>query len=151
MSFKVLEICVRLIVLLFAISFHESAHAWTALKFGDTTARDLGRISLNPLRHIDPFGTILLPLLGLILGGGIFGYAKPTPVNLRFAKNPRLMNFVVSAAGPVSNFLAAALSVLILVGIREASPGTVPRLLSGDIQPGVVAPIAFVLVQLMVI
>src|SRR5262249_29820799 len=149
--YKALEIGVRLLTLLFAISFHESAHAWTALKFGDPTARDLGRISLNPIRHIDPFGTILLPLLGLVFGGGLFGYAKPTPVNLRNTRNPRLANFAVSAAGPISNFVAAVGCVVLLVAIRLASPETIAGLLSGSLPGGVLAPIAFVLLQLLLI
>src|SRR6185369_12875146 len=108
--------------ILFAISFHESAHAWSALKFGDTTARDLGRISLNPIRHLDPFGSVLLPLAMYILSSGrlIFGSAKPTPVNLANTRNPRLANLVVSAAGPVSNFLLSAVALTILLVIKSS-------------------------------
>ena len=151
MSFKVIEIAVQLAVIFFAISFHESAHAWVALKFGDPTARDLGRISLNPLHHIDPFGTVLLPILCIIIHAPIFGYAKPTPVNLRNVKNARLANFWVSAAGPISNLLVVAASVIVLVLIRVVSPETVKGLLSGVFQAGIAAPIAFILLQLIVI
>jgi len=111
---KIVDVAIYLAVLLFAVSFHESAHAWSALQFGDTTAKDLGRISLNPIRHIDPFGSVVLPLLLYYTSGLLFGYAKPTPVNLRNTRNPRLANLVVSAAGPVSNLLLALLGVLAL-------------------------------------
>jgi len=73
LSFKIVDFGIQLAVILFAISFHESAHAWSALKFGDTTARDLGRISLNPIRHIDPIGSIVLPLVLYFTSGLIFG------------------------------------------------------------------------------
>jgi Zn-dependent protease len=117
---KLVDVAIRYSVLLFALSFHESAHAWTALRFGDTTARDLGRISLNPLRHIDPIGTVLLPLLGMFSGGiFLFGWAKPTPVNLSRTPNPRKANLMVSAAGPLSNLLLCAIGVLLLVIVRR--------------------------------
>src|ERR1700693_3088236 len=115
LAFKIVDFGIQLAVILFAISFHESAHAYSALKFGDTTARDLGRISLNPIRHLDPFGSVLLPLFMYIISSGrmIFGAAKPTPVDLRNTRNPRLANLVVSAAGPVSNFFLAALAIAV--------------------------------------
>src|SRR5262249_7446216 len=93
---KVVDFAIQLAVVLFVISFHESAHAYAALKFGDTTARDLGRISLNPIRHIDPVGSILVPLMLYLFSGLIFGAAKPTPVDLRNTRDPRLANLVVS-------------------------------------------------------
>ena len=120
---KIVDFVIQLAVILFAISFHESAHAWAALRFGDTTARDLGRISLNPLRHIDPFGSVLLPILLYFTSGLIFGYAKPTPVNLRNTPNPRLANFGVSAAGPLSNLLLCTLGILPLVLLRHTAAG----------------------------
>jgi Zn-dependent protease len=153
-AFKIVDFSIQLAVILFAISFHESAHAWSALRFGDTTARDLGRISLNPIRHIDPFGSVLLPLMMYFLSGGrmIFGAAKPTPVDLRNTPNPRLANLAVSAAGPASNFLLAAAGVLLLVVIRGASPEAVRRDLLLALQgqtfaPGALAPIVYVLFQ----
>ncbi len=121
---KILDFAIQLAVVLFAISFHESAHALSALSLGDTTARDQGRISLNPIRHIDPFGSILLPILLYMTSGFIFGYAKPTPVDLRNTKNPRLADFVVSAAGPVSNFVLAAVAVVALLMIRGIPAGS---------------------------
>ena len=150
-AFQVVDVAIQLAVILFAISFHESAHAWSALKFGDTTARDLGRISLNPLRHLDPFGSVLLPIMMYLLSNGrfIFGAAKPTPVDLRRTSNPRLANFVVSAAGPISNFLLATVAVLVLVIIRRSWPEAIAGLyeaLRGDrIAPGAMAPITYVL------
>jgi Zn-dependent protease len=148
---KVIDFIIQLAVILFAISFHESAHAWSALQFGDTTARDLGRISLNPIRHIDPVGSILVPLLLYIFSGLIFGAAKPTPVDLRNTRNPRLANLVVSAAGPLSNFLLGGLGLLGFFVIRKTSPQAMMDLLEA-LQPqnarfasGALAPIAYIL------
>jgi len=152
-AFKIVDFAIQLAVILFAISFHESAHAWSALKFGDTTARDLGRISLNPIRHIDPFGSVLLPLMMYFLSNGrmIFGAAKPTPVDLRNTKNPRLANLVVSAAGPLSNFILAAIGLLLLLMLRKVSPDAIRSLylaLQGQsFASGTLAPIAYVLFQ----
>ncbi len=106
-NFNFADFATQLAVILFAISFHESAHAWMALQFGDTTARDLGRISLNPIRHIDPFGSVILPIMLYLFSGLLFGYAKPTPVRLDRTRNPRLADLAVSAAGPLSNLLLA--------------------------------------------
>jgi len=146
---KVVDFAIQLAVVLFAISFHESAHAWSALQFGDTTARDLGRISLNPIRHIDPVGSILVPLMLYIFSGMIFGAAKPTPVDLRNTRNPRLANFVVSAAGPVSNFLLAAIGIALLIGIRVTRPEALGDLLDAlrgsRFAPGALAPVTYLL------
>lgn len=157
MAFKVVDFAIQLSVILFAISFHESAHAYAALRFGDTTARDLGRISLNPIRHLDPFGSVLLPLAMYILSSGrmIFGAAKPTPVNLANTRNPRLANLVVSAAGPVSNFFLASLALAALVGIRSAAPAAIPDLLSAiqgeRFAAGALAPLMYVLFQFAIV
>lgn len=126
---KLVDFVIVLAVLLFAVSFHESAHAWTALRFGDPTARDLGRISLNPLRHIDLFGSVLLPALLYFTSGLLFGYAKPTPVDLRNTRNPRLANLAVSGAGPASNFLLAALGVAFIWVLRRSSASLDMRVL----------------------
>ncbi len=157
MAFKVVDFAIQLAVILFAISFHESAHAYAALRFGDTTARDLGRISLNPIRHLDPFGSVILPAMMYILSAGrlIFGAAKPTPVNLANTRNPRLANLVVSAAGPVSNFLLATLAIGVILGIKAASPRSIYDLalaLQGDrFAPGTLAPLTYVLFQFIVV
>jgi Zn-dependent protease len=109
----------QILILLLAISLHESAHAWMADRLGDPTARNLGRVSLNPLRHLDPFGSILLPLLLILMKAPVFGWAKPTPVLLRNLKRPRRDDLLVSAAGPVSNFLlAAAATVALAIAVR---------------------------------
>ena len=157
MAFKVVDFAIQLSVILFAISFHESAHAYAALRFGDTTARDLGRISLNPLRHLDPFGSVLLPLAMYVLSAGrmIFGAAKPTPVDLRNTRNPRLANLVVSAAGPVSNFFLAAIALAALLGIKQAAPQAIVDLalaIQGNrFAPGALAPLTYVLFQFAVV
>lgn len=93
--------------LLLAITLHEVAHGWMALRCGDTTARDQGRLSLNPLRHIDPIGTVLVPGVLAVLGGFIFGWAKPVPVNLLRLRHPKRDMALVALAGPGSNLLMA--------------------------------------------
>lgn len=91
-------------IFLFSLSFHESAHAWMADKFGDPTGRYLGRVSLNPLAHIDLFGTILFPLVCMLTPGAMmFGWAKPVPVNTMNMRDPRMGDIWVSLAGPLSN------------------------------------------------
>ncbi len=115
------DIFFQIIVLLFAICVHESAHAWMANRLGDPTAKMLGRVSLNPLVHIDPFGTILMPLILIVLGFPPFGWAKPTPVDNRNFKNPVKDDIMTAVAGPVSNFLTAFLAVIILAVIWHGS------------------------------
>lgn len=116
MSPRTVEIIYQMIAFLFAISVHESAHAWTASRCGDPTARMLGRVSLNPVRHIDLFGTIILPLVAAISHIPLLGWAKPTPVDPRNFRNPMLDDILTSVAGPVSNFIVAT-GALILLGV----------------------------------
>jgi Zn-dependent protease len=104
---KTLEIVIQIVVLLFAVSFHESAHGYVAMKCGDNTARDLGRITMNPLKHMDPIGSLFFPAVLAFSGLPVFGWAKPVPVSLRGVRNPRRANLLVSAAGPLSNLLLA--------------------------------------------
>lgn len=106
-------ISVWLLPLLFAITFHEAAHAYVARFLGDPTASQLGRVSLNPLRHVDPFGTVLLPgLLLLARSPFLFGYAKPVPVNFRALRHPRMGMVLVAAAGPAMNIALAIVAAL---------------------------------------
>lgn len=99
------------------IVVHESAHALAAAALGDRTARSQGRISLNPMRHIDPFGTILLPLIMILAGGPVFAFAKPVSVHLGSLKHPRRDEVIVSLAGPASNILLAVFGAFLLRGI----------------------------------
>jgi len=106
--------------ILFALTVHEFFHAWTALKFGDTTARDMGRLTLNPLAHLDFLGTLMI-----FLSGFRFGWAKPVPINLYNLRNPRVADFWISAAGPLSNFALAFIFGAIFrfagqIGVPEA-------------------------------
>jgi Zn-dependent protease len=106
-------ISVWLLPVLVAITFHEAAHGYVARFFGDETASRLGRVSLNPLRHIDPFGTVVLPgLLLLARSPFLFGYAKPVPVNFRALRNPRIAMVLVAAAGPAMNIGLAIVAAL---------------------------------------
>jgi Zn-dependent protease len=91
------------VVFLFSLSFHEAAHAWTAEKFGDPTGRHMGRVTLNPLAHIDLFGTIIFPLVCMLTGAMMFGWAKPVPVNTMNMRDQRMGDIWVSLAGPLSN------------------------------------------------
>jgi len=121
MNLHHVDIVFQLIVFLFAISFHESAHAWMANRCGDPTARMLGRITLNPIKHIDPVGTILLPLIALVTGFPMLGWAKPTPVDPRNFKNPVKDDILTSVAGPVSNFIVVGIALLLLLVISLTS------------------------------
>jgi Zn-dependent protease len=97
-----------------SIILHEVAHGVAAFTFGDDTARRAGRLSLNPVRHVDPVGTIVLPSLLALTGLGVFGYAKPVPVNPARMRHPRNQALIVSLAGPATNLLLAAASILVL-------------------------------------
>ena len=112
---NVAEIVFDIIALLFALSVHESAHAWMANRCGDPTAKLLGRITLNPIKHIDPFGTLLFPALLIAVGFPPFGWAKPTPVDTRHFEKPIYYDILTSVAGPVSNFLICVGSVLVML------------------------------------
>jgi Zn-dependent protease len=102
------------IVLLFSLSFHEAAHAWTSERFGDDTGRLQGRITLNPIAHIDPIGTILFPLLSSLVGIPLLGWAKPVQTNPRLWRDKTKANICVSAAGPISNFILATIAFVII-------------------------------------
>jgi len=100
-------IAIWAVPVLFAITLHEAAHGWVADKLGDPTARQLGRITMNPIKHIDPMGTIVIPIALVMLSGFIIGWAKPVPVDMRHFKQPLLDMALVALAGPASNFLMA--------------------------------------------
>jgi Zn-dependent protease len=109
----VLSAVVGFSIVLLCLTVHEAAHAWTADRLGDSTARDLGRVSLNPLVHIDPIGTILLPLLAAFSGLPIIGWAKPVPVNISRLRHYRRDFMIVAAAGPISNILQAVVAAAV--------------------------------------
>lgn len=125
-DYSIQAVAINAIPLIFAITIHEAAHGYVARKFGDNTAYVLGRVSLNPVKHIDPVGTIALPLL-LILTGSPFliGYAKPVPVNYGRLRNPKIDSIWVALAGPGSNFIQAlawAALWVILQGLQFNEP-----------------------------
>ena len=136
-----------MVALIFSLSVHESAHAWTSDHFGDDTARLLGRISLNPVVHVDPIGTLLFPALSFFTGAPLFGWAKPTPVNPLRWRDKRVANFWVSIAGVICNFIIAIVAGIIIrillfanlihVGYGEQKlfvPNTSSLILDGAVQ-----------------
>ena len=155
MTLQHVDILFQVIVFLFAISFHESAHAWMANRCGDPTARMLGRISLNPIRHIDPVGTILLPAIALFTGLKVIGWAKPTPVDPRNFQNPVLDDILTAVAGPVSNFVVATSAAIVLGAIALVAPGGRPivrEIVTGLVlSNSLLVPLSLLLYELMVI
>ena len=138
------------IVLLFSLSFHEAAHAWTSEKFGDDTGRLQGRITLNPVAHIDIFGTILFPIISALSGIPLLGWAKPVQTNPLLWREKTKANICVSAAGPISNFILATIAFIII----KVMITTVALYLRGGYytlvqplgdQPGLMAPLAVLL------
>lgn len=111
---EVLSILASVIAVALAIVVHESSHALAAYLLGDKTAKERGRVSFNPLAHIDPFGTVILPLLMIAAGGPVFAFAKPVPVYLGNLKHPKRDELLVSLAGPASNILLAVLSAVLM-------------------------------------
>ena len=126
-------------VLLLSLTIHEAAHAWTADKLGDPTARALGRVSLNPLVHIDWIGTVLLPIVAAVSNLPLIGWAKPVPVMLRNLRNPRRDFMIVAAAGPISNLLQAVVAAGLLRLVWDPALG---------IEPGLPATVLFLAVQI---
>ena len=127
------EIFFQYVALLFAISVHEAAHAWTANRCGDPTARMLGRVTLNPVKHIDVIGTLVLPLLALIANFPLLGWGKPTPVDPRNFKNEVADDILTSVAGPVSNLMVATCAVvgLAVVSFTSAEGHLIVQLMAG--------------------
>ena len=107
-----------------AIVIHEFSHGFVAYKLGDPTAKSLGRLSLNPLKHIDPFGTVILPILLAFLGGPVFGYAKPVPYNPRYFKNLKVGEVLTGIAGPASNLAMAIITALVSLVLYQLNAFT---------------------------
>ena len=139
MDINLAQIFIAFIVLLFSLTVHEMAHAWTADRLGDPTARLLGRVSLNPMVHADLVGTIIFPLLAMVSGVPLIGWAKPVPVNPRQLRRPRRDYMFVAAAGPASNLLMAIVAAIVL-RLVPVSPVTLG-------EPNVSAPLAAILSQ----
>ena len=119
-------VAIRVLVLVFSVVFHEVAHGWVALKLGDTTARDQGRLTLNPLPHIDPVGSVIVPALLSLTGSIMMGWARPVPVHPGRLRNPWNDYPKVAAAGPASNLLLA-LIFAVLLGLTAAIAGRLPN------------------------
>ena len=120
------QVLIVLIVLITSLSVHEAAHAFAADRLGDSTARQLGRLSLNPAVHVDPIGTILFPLIAFLTNVPLIGWAKPVPVNQRFLKHPKRDFALIAAAGPASNLVMAAIGAAALAAARAAAgPGDI--------------------------
>lgn len=137
------QLALSALPVLIAITFHEVSHGLVAYKLGDPTAKMLGRLTLNPLAHIDPFGTIIMPLMLLIFTNGqfVFGYAKPVPINPMNFRNPRRDMAISAAAGPLTNILLAVVSLLL---IRFAAvPASM--FLPGEVSEKVIMPAALML------
>lgn len=112
-TYHILIIVCSILAFVPALVFHEFMHGFAAYLLGDKTAASQGRLSLNPLKHLDPFGTVILPGLLILMGGPIFGYAKPVPYNPRNFKDPRKGDLIVGLAGPLGNFLLAVIAAII--------------------------------------
>lgn len=149
MTFTLLEKIVFFAVpVIFAITFHEAAHGYVAKYFGDDTAYNLGRVSLNPLRHIDLIGTILVPLIFLLLPGNfLFGWAKPVPVNFNALRNPKKHMLWVAAAGPGANLIMAFLWAMVLTLTPEN--GSMSLALQAMALAGIMVNIVLMLLNLL--
>ena len=142
------KIAVYALPVIFAITVHEAAHGFAARFFGDMTADRAGRITLNPLKHIDPVGTILLPALTLLVGGILFGWAKPVPVDFSRLRNPKRDMLWVAAAGPASNFVMALFWALIIkLSLSAPNVYSEPMALMG--QAGVMINVVLMVLNLL--
>lgn len=125
MNQQVVLIAFQAVVLVFAFCIHECAHAWTAWRLGDPTAKMLGRVTLNPAKHLDPLGSVILPLIAVFYHLPLIGWAKPTPVTARNFKNYRRDDILTTVAGPLSNLLVALLCLIGLVLLKHTPNGQV--------------------------
>ncbi|HEY5191707.1 MAG TPA: site-2 protease family protein, partial [Candidatus Deferrimicrobium sp.] len=143
------KLSVYAIPVILAITFHEAAHGWVAYKKGDPTAKMLGRVTLNPFPHIDPFGTILLPAAMLLLGTGmVFGWAKPVPVNFRLLRDQKRDPIYVAAAGVITNLALAAVSGIIFRILTAIDPALLLEAMTHGAAPLTDSPARAVLVPL---
>ena len=125
-----------IVPLVFAIVLHEISHGWVANAFGDPTAKNLGRLSPNPIRHVDPFGTVILPLLLAVTGAPVFGWAKPVPVVAERMRNPRVHMMLVALAGPAMNLalaLIAAFALALVIATADQPAGVVTRFVAANL------------------
>lgn len=144
------KISIWAIPVLFAITLHEVAHGWMARYFGDRTAEMLGRLSLNPLRHIDPIGTVLVPGLLLAFGGPLFGWAKPVPVATSVLRNPRRAMILVALAGPAANLCMAAFWCAVLGTVaRVNGNGLLSHWIEAMAQAGIVINVVLAVFNLL--
>ena len=118
----------QVVVLVLAFSVHESAHAYVAMRLGDPTAYMLGRVTLNPMKHLDPLGSVLVPLISLVYGGMLIGWAKPCPVTTRNFRHIKRDDILVSMAGPASNLAMATVALILLVIFKHLVAGGVPSI-----------------------
>ena len=146
----VITVCVYAIPVIFAITLHEAAHGYVARRFGDNTAWMLGRVTLNPAKHIDPIGTVVLPLVTLALTNFMFGWAKPVPVNFANLRNPRIHAIWVAAAGPAANLAQALLWALVarLLADTVAPGGLVAGFWLSVAEKGVIVNVVFAVLNL---
>ena len=128
MNQEFVVILFQVVVLVLAFSVHESAHAYVAMRLGDPTAYMLGRVTLNPLKHLDPFGSVLVPLISLVYGGMLIGWAKPCPVTTRNFRNIKRDDILTSLAGPASNLAMASIALVLLVIFKHVVAGGVPAI-----------------------
>lgn len=142
------KIAIYAIPMIFAITVHEAAHGYAAKHFGDRTAEMLGRLSLNPIRHIDPIGTILVPLITVLLSGFFFGWAKPVPVSTNNLRNPKLDMAWVALAGPGANLLMAVLWAVALKLLSMAGDSGVVEFWVLVAQAGVLVNILLMVLNL---
>ncbi len=148
MEFNLIQkISIYALPVIFAITVHEAAHGYAARYFGDLTAHHQGRITLNPIKHIDPIGTILVPMIAMLVGGILFGWAKPVPVNFGQLKHPKKDMLWVAAAGPFSNFLMAIFWALMLNFAGHAGQFALP--LSLMAQAGVLINVVLMVLNLL--
>jgi Zn-dependent protease len=145
----ILKIITFAVPVLLAITLHEAAHGWVAFKLGDPTAKDLGRISINPIKHIDPVGTLLIPAVMIIFTGYAFGYAKPVPVDVQNFQHPQKDMALVALAGPASNFIMAVIWAFVMMLSVKVLGGGIANLMHGMAEIGIIINVLLMIVNLL--